>query len=126
MQQSLSFSICKAVCLAFLATLGHRGYSEEFQFTWQRWEHTLISKRSYSQPYNEISLLVTYTGPGGESFTQSGFWDNDNVYKIRSNVSPTWQMDVEIHFCDLSWMKPGIKEEISWIEGRTRVTWVSV
>ena len=35
--------------------------------TWQRWEQALTSTRHYGNPYAEVTLRVTYTGPAGRT-----------------------------------------------------------
>ncbi len=50
---------------------------------WNRWEHTLISSRAYTNPYQQVTLSVAYRGPGGQQITGHGFWDGDNSFKIR-------------------------------------------
>ena len=50
---------------------------------WQRWEHALRSSRTYTNPYAEVTLRVTYTGPGQRSIRACGFWDGGEVFRIR-------------------------------------------
>lgn len=83
---------------ALTATAWGQGFREAgatSAITWQRWEDTLISKKTYEQPYKEISLRVKYAGPGGESFTNYGFWEEGNIFKIRTAFPTpgtwTWQ-----------------------------------
>ena len=35
--------------------------------TWQRWEHGLKSTREYGNPHADVTLRVTYVGPGGRT-----------------------------------------------------------
>ncbi|MCC6445552.1 MAG: DUF4038 domain-containing protein [Armatimonadetes bacterium] len=51
--------------------------------TWQRWEHALTSARAYANPYADVTLLVTYTGPGGRILSACGFWDDGDTFRIR-------------------------------------------
>lgn len=51
--------------------------------TWTRWEHTLTSGVSYPNPYQQVTLAVTYTGPDSRSFQGYGFWDGGQTFKLR-------------------------------------------
>jgi hypothetical protein len=51
--------------------------------TWERWEQTLTSSRHYANPYADVTLRVTYTGPGGHTLHAYGFWDGDEAFRIR-------------------------------------------
>jgi hypothetical protein len=84
MRQQVSFLRLRAVFFVLLMMTARAGYTEKSTSAWQRWEHTLTSTRSYEQPYKQVSLLVEYTGPGGESFTSYGFWEEGNIFKIRT------------------------------------------
>jgi hypothetical protein len=35
--------------------------------TWQRWETPLASSRLYANPYGDVDLKVTFTGPTGQT-----------------------------------------------------------
>lgn len=81
--------------LVFIVLANYPVFSAASPFTWQRWEHTLASKKTYAHPYREVSFQVKYTGPDGETFTNYGFWETDNVFKIRAAFPTagkwTWQ-----------------------------------
>ena len=65
--------------------------------SWNRWEHALTSSHSYTNPYSEITLRVTYTGPGQRIIRAYGFWDGGNTFRIR-NAFPTagtWHWETE-------------------------------
>jgi hypothetical protein len=64
---------------------------------WQRWEHTLTSTHDYANPYADVTLRVTYTGPTGQTFQTYGFWDGGNTFRIRCAFpSPgTWRWETE-------------------------------
>ena len=59
---------------------------------WNRWEQTLTSSRTYSNPYQQVTLSVTYAGPNGQKIKGYGFWDGGNTFKIRCMFSTpgTW------------------------------------
>jgi len=50
---------------------------------WKRWEQALTSTQSYTNPYAEVVLRVTYDGPNGRQLKTYGFWDGGDVFKIR-------------------------------------------
>lgn len=59
------------------------GPTQERALPWQRWEHALIARAEYTNPYAEVVLRVTYTGPGGAEIRGYGFWDGDATFRIR-------------------------------------------
>lgn len=63
--------------------------------TWQLWEHTLTSRKSYSEPYKDLTLTTVFTGPGGQSFSVPGFWVSGNTFKIRCAfpATGTWKWE---------------------------------
>jgi hypothetical protein len=62
---------------------------------WQRWEKVLTSSVVYANPYSNVTVSVTYTGPDGSTLKTFGFWDGGNTFKIRcafpSTGSWSWQ-----------------------------------
>ncbi len=52
--------------------------------TWRRWEHTLQSSKSYTNPGTDVILYVTYRGPKGRVIKGLGFWDGGRIFKIRA------------------------------------------
>ncbi len=50
---------------------------------WRRWDHALTSTRSYGNPYADVILRVTYTGPAGQTVKGYGFWDGGDTFRIR-------------------------------------------
>ena len=65
--------------------------------TWQRWEHALTSTRSYDNPYADVTLRVTYTGPAGRTLRTYGFWDGGDTFRIRCAFPApgTWRWETE-------------------------------
>lgn len=51
--------------------------------TWTEWEHVLSSDSSYTNPYQQVTLTVTYAAPDGRSFRAYGFWDGGDTFRIR-------------------------------------------
>jgi hypothetical protein len=51
----------------------------------------------YSNPYNDVTLSVTYTGPSGQNIQTYGFWDGGDTFRIRFMFPEvgqwTWETD---------------------------------
>lgn len=64
---------------------------------WQRWEHGLKSTRDYGNPYADVTLQVTYVGPGGRTLRTYGFWDGGDTFRIRCAfpAAGVWQWETE-------------------------------
>jgi hypothetical protein len=64
---------------------------------WQRWDHSLISTRAYPNPYANVTLRVTYTGPDGQTLRTFGFWDGGDTFRIRCAFPSvgTWHWETE-------------------------------
>jgi len=50
---------------------------------YQLYEHELVSSKSYSNPYTDVSLTAQFQGPNGEQVEIEGFWYGSDVWKIR-------------------------------------------
>ncbi len=50
---------------------------------WHRWEQALSSSKSYTNPYADAALSVTFSGPGGQTLKAGGFWDGGSTFRIR-------------------------------------------
>jgi hypothetical protein len=52
---------------------------------WGIFEKALTSSNRYSraQKYTDVIVNATFIGPGGVRYTVPGFWDGDNVWRIR-------------------------------------------
>ena len=50
---------------------------------WDRFEATITNSKTYSDPYNDVTLNVTYTAPDGETVEFWGFYDGDETWKLR-------------------------------------------
>jgi hypothetical protein len=51
--------------------------------TWQQWDCALTSTRTYNNPYADVILRVTYSGPGNRILRTFGFWDGGDTFRIR-------------------------------------------
>lgn len=63
----------------------------------QLWEMELESEMTYDNPYRDITLTVTYTGPEDEKFASPGFWNGESRFVIRSAFPSAgkWQWRTE-------------------------------
>lgn len=59
---------------------------------WQVSEFVLIGTTRTANPYAEVEVNITFTGPGGEVIVRPAFWDGENVWKVRftPTVPGTW------------------------------------
>ncbi|MGH8603250.1 MAG: DUF5060 domain-containing protein, partial [Gammaproteobacteria bacterium] len=64
---------------------------------WDRFEETITNTKSYSDPYNGVSLDVSYTRPDGSTFAFWGFYDSGTTWKIRMmcDMLGTWQYSAQ-------------------------------
>jgi len=56
------------------------------EFTVDKWcvvEISLTSSVSYSDPFRDVDIIATFTGPRGEIINRPAFWDGGNIWKIR-------------------------------------------
>lgn len=69
-----------------------RNLYQSYATVWQPAELTFISDASYTNPYKDVDISATFTGPNMESMTVPGYWDGGNVWKIRFSptVAGTW------------------------------------
>lgn len=85
---------------AALATVSNAALGqiqENHVHAWQRWEQALTCTQSYANPYADVTVRVSYTGPGGRTLRTFGFWDGDNTFRIRCAfpVAGDWQWETE-------------------------------
>ena len=50
---------------------------------WDRFEARVANTRGYANPYADVELNVTYTGPDGRQVSFWGFYDGGTTWKIR-------------------------------------------
>jgi hypothetical protein len=67
-----------------LVLLALRAAAIDSAVTWQLWEHSFTSEKQYDDPYRQVSLQVTFHGPGDASFSSYGFWEKGDVFRIRA------------------------------------------
>ena len=85
----LSFLIILAVCIYHgnreVYATGNQldEFAQEVVGKWERFEATIINKRSYSDPYNDVHLNVICETPGGREITFRGFYDGGQTWRFR-------------------------------------------
>ena len=66
-------------------------------FTAQQWravEIPLTSSVTYADPFDNVDMTATFTGPEGEVIVRPGFWDGTNTWRVRfaPTVVGQWSM----------------------------------
>ncbi|MFC5404374.1 DUF4038 domain-containing protein [Cohnella soli] len=61
---------------------------------WQAAEITLTSSMAYGNPFNDVDVIATFTGPDGTVITRPAFWDGGSTWKVRfaPTKTGTWTM----------------------------------
>lgn len=81
---------CLLIASLFVST---PAYADSFETEqWKAVEITLTSSVQYSNPYLDVDMSATFTGPGGIVMTMPGFWDGGNTWRVRfaPTVTGTW------------------------------------
>lgn len=50
---------------------------------WREIEMAFESGKSYGDPFLDVDVTATFTGPNGEVLTRPAFWDGGNTWKVR-------------------------------------------
>lgn len=50
---------------------------------WKETELTFTSGSVYDNPYTDVEFWVEFTDPDGNTFIRPGYWEKDNVWKVR-------------------------------------------
>ncbi|MCQ6562306.1 apiosidase-like domain-containing protein [Paenibacillus mendelii] len=95
-----SFIYVLITCLLGVGMLGgwpgiRVAHAADFTATqWQAVEISLTSSAGYADPFNDVDVTATFTGPGGTVITRPAFWDGGSVWKIRFAPTKTgsWTM----------------------------------
>ena len=63
---------------------------------WKETELTFTSDSKYHNPYTDVEFWVEFTGPDGNILVRPGYWEKDNVWKVRfacptDNGEWTWK-----------------------------------
>ena len=61
---------------------------------WQAVEITLTSSKTYTDPFQDVDVTATFTGPDNIIITRPAFWDGDLAWKVRFAPTQTglWTM----------------------------------
>ena len=63
---------------------------------WHVVEITLVSSRTYNNPFLDVDVTAIFIGPNGASLVRAAFWDGGNIWKVR--MAPTglgvWQYHI--------------------------------
>ena len=80
------------VFVMFVVTVADRTNAVTKTNAWQRWEQAFISSREYRNPFKDVTVSVTYSGPDGMAFKSLAFWDGNRTFKIRCSFPApgTW------------------------------------
>ena len=80
---------------------------------WDVFEDSLTNQNGYDNPFEDVSLQVTYTSPDGESVDFWGFYSHDQTWKFRfmPHQAGTWQY--EARFSDGAPGKAGTFEVVA-------------
>lgn len=75
----------RIVCLVLLAATVAQAQVQAPRSVprWGMWEATLKSQRQYFNPFTEVSVMATFVAPSGKRVTVDGFYDGDNVWRVR-------------------------------------------
>ncbi|MET0887357.1 MAG: DUF5060 domain-containing protein, partial [Mycetocola sp.] len=97
--------IQRALATIFLATLIGVGvvvlqpstpaFAADFSVErWRTVEIPLTSTASYSDPFADVEVVATFSGPGGAVITRPAFWDGGTTWKVRfaPTVTGSWTM----------------------------------
>ncbi|MBC7510153.1 MAG: discoidin domain-containing protein [Ferruginibacter sp.] len=79
------------LCMFTFSSLKAADYTGE---KWRVIEISLTSSASYSDPFNDVDVTATFTGPGGITIVRPAFWDGGTSWKIRfaPTVTGSWTM----------------------------------
>ena len=80
--------------LLMLVSGSGRGFAVDVGI-WDRFETSITNTKTYSDPYRDVILNVTYTRPGGCTVKFWGFYDGDSTWKTRFMPEKIgmWQYD---------------------------------
>lgn len=76
--------------------------SEAAVFQWGLFEKVLTTANTYTdaQKYQDVRLSATFTGPNDLVYTAPGFWDGDEIWRIRFSPPLPGEWTYTIHSTD--------------------------
>ena len=78
----ISCCLISLLFLSVLATFAHADSPATVEH-WRAIELDFTSNQTYQNPYKDIDLDTTFTGPDGQKITRPAFWYKDNIWKVR-------------------------------------------
>jgi len=80
-----------------LTTLCLYSFAQTPDYTVEQWrmvEISLESTNTYADPFNDVDITATFTGPEGVVLVRPGFWDGNNTWRVRfaPTAIGTWTM----------------------------------
>ena len=98
MLSHLVIGIATFLCCVICAVTPTPAPSVQSSATVPQWSSydIVLSSAAYSNPYADVVVTATFTGPSGITKTIQGFWDGDNTFKVRftPTVQGTWRYSV--------------------------------
>jgi len=97
----LATGIAARSCSRWLAGLGVTAYlalaGQAADFTTECWRVTeipLTSAVGYADPFQNVDVTATFTGPGGVVIVRPAFWDGGSAWRVRfaPTVAGEWNM----------------------------------
>lgn len=66
-----------------LSEVGARNLYRSYTQTWRPAEIQIEAANDHADPYRDLDLAATFTGPGGQELTMPGFWDGGDTWRVR-------------------------------------------
>lgn len=94
------YTINKIILLTIMLLSGCRSQPETG--IWQIFESTIENRKTYSNPFEDVNLNVTYTRPDGTIVKFPGFYAGNHTWKIRFMPDQTGRWKFSAEFSDKS------------------------
>jgi hypothetical protein len=78
----LAFTFGIALCTTMFCAPAASATNYKVQ-QWQAVEIALTSSVSYADPFQDVDVTATFTGPAGKAITRPAFWDGGRTWKVR-------------------------------------------
>ena len=76
---------------------------------WVAVDIPFTAQNSYSKPFYDVLLDVTFTSPSGTEYVMPAFWDGGSAWKVR--FAPTeygvWKFEAKANVDDAGFVKSG-------------------
>ncbi|MHC4961384.1 MAG: DUF5060 domain-containing protein, partial [Planctomycetota bacterium] len=99
MNKKTVFLLVIQIAVSFGCADYDRTLQDSDQFTAEQWriaEIVLNSSVPYDDPYNDCSIVATFSGPGSRMITRPGFWDGGDTWAVRfaPTIIGTWSYTI--------------------------------